>query len=686
MVFVLQSAEAARRNGATVRAVVAASGINSDGRTTGISLPSGYAQGALLEKVYREAEIGLDDLAFMEAHGTGTPVGDPIEASAIGSKLGRGRQAPLPIGSIKTNIGHTEPVSGLAGLMKATLALEHDLVPPSLHAAELNPDIPFDDLNLRVVREALPITRGPRERFAGVNSFGFGGTNAHVVITDAPAWAKAPEAAPKPAAQVLLLSAQSRAALNELALDYAERLEAEPGPGRDRGRRRRAPPRAHAGPPRRSPWTARPTSPPPCGPSARARKRRTPSPARRSTASPRWPSSIPATAASGPAWAARPTRRTRPSAPPSTGSTRLFQVHSDWSLKDGALRRRPGRAPRAHQRLAAADLRHRERFDGGAQGQGAGPLLRPRPQRGRDRGRRGRRNPEPGGCGPGHLLPQPPSGDDARPGHHGGAADAVRGGRGLPQGLPEPRHRRLQQPEGGHGRRAGGRYRGRPQGPVAQAPARAQARPRLRVPRPADGPDREAAAARPRRAEGPGRHHRDGLDRHRQRAGRRPFRRLLLVAQHPRAGALLRGRAGRHPPRRPRLRRGRPARDPDVPCRRRGRAARHRDRHGRRDAPQGLRRRPDRQGGQRRPGSGCAGRRDPAVRRRAEGRRAPADLSVAAPPVPPRRHHRGRRRDEHAPLPPADRIAHRPSTAWSGTASSIRPPCPSWRTTGSTAR
>ena len=228
VVFVLQSAEAARRNGATVRAVVAASGINSDGRTTGISLPSGYAQGALLEKVYREAEIRLDDLAFMEAHGTGTPVGDPIEASAIGSKLGRGRQAPLPIGSIKTNIGHTEPVSGLAGLMKATLALEHDLVPPSLHAAELNPEIPFGELNLHVVREPMKIGRNGRERFAGVNSFGFGGTNAHVVITDAPAWAKAAETAPEPEAQVLLLSAQSRAALNELALDYAERLEAQP--------------------------------------------------------------------------------------------------------------------------------------------------------------------------------------------------------------------------------------------------------------------------------------------------------------------------------------------------------------------------------------------------------------------------------------------------------------------------
>ncbi|WP_336490447.1 SDR family NAD(P)-dependent oxidoreductase [Methylobacterium nigriterrae] len=227
VVLVLQSAEAARRQGRTVRSVIAASGVNSDGRTTGISLPSGYAQGALLEKVYREAEIDLDSVVFVEAHGTGTPVGDPIEASAIGGKLGRGRRAPLPIGSIKTNIGHTEPVSGLAGLLKASLALEHDLAPASLHAAELNPEIRFDDLNLKVLQSALPLERGAKARFAGVNSFGFGGTNAHVVLTDAsPA---AAEASPSPGVparepEVLLLSAQSRAALNDLALDYADRL------------------------------------------------------------------------------------------------------------------------------------------------------------------------------------------------------------------------------------------------------------------------------------------------------------------------------------------------------------------------------------------------------------------------------------------------------------------------------
>ncbi len=227
VVLVLQSAEAAARAGNTVRGVIAASGVNSDGRTTGISLPSGYAQGALLEQVYREAEIDLDAVAFVEAHGTGTPVGDPIEAGAIGGRLGRPRKAPLPIGSIKSNIGHTEPVSGLAGLLKASLALEHDLLPPSLHAAELNPDIAFDDLNLAVATKPLPLPRGRAERFAGVNSFGFGGTNAHVVLTDAkPAARRATGETRAP--EILMLSAQSRAALNELALDYADRLDGAP--------------------------------------------------------------------------------------------------------------------------------------------------------------------------------------------------------------------------------------------------------------------------------------------------------------------------------------------------------------------------------------------------------------------------------------------------------------------------
>ncbi|ACL56934.1 type I polyketide synthase [Methylobacterium nodulans] len=237
VVLVLQSAKAAARAGASVRSVIAASKVNSDGRTTGISLPSGYAQGVLLEEIYREAGIDLDAVSFVEAHGTGTPVGDPIEAGAIGAKLGRARSAPLPIGSIKTNIGHTEPVSGLAGLLKASLALEHDLLPPSLHCDELNPGIRFDELNLSVNTALRPLPRTGPERFAGVNSFGFGGTNAHVILTDpkvtdtkgAAKPVRPAGATPAPAPEVLLVSAQTRAALNDLAEAYADRLEgAEP--------------------------------------------------------------------------------------------------------------------------------------------------------------------------------------------------------------------------------------------------------------------------------------------------------------------------------------------------------------------------------------------------------------------------------------------------------------------------
>ncbi|HEV2542837.1 MAG TPA: SDR family NAD(P)-dependent oxidoreductase, partial [Methylobacterium sp.] len=130
---------------------------------------------------------------------------------------------PLPIGSIKTNIGHTEPTSGLAGLLKASLALENDLLPPSLHAPELNPEIPFEVLKLAVNRAPLALARTKAERFAGVNSFGFGGTNAHVVLTDPAPVAANDEAGRAP--EILLLSAQSRAALNDLALDYAARLD-----------------------------------------------------------------------------------------------------------------------------------------------------------------------------------------------------------------------------------------------------------------------------------------------------------------------------------------------------------------------------------------------------------------------------------------------------------------------------
>ena len=126
--------------------------------------------------------IDSDRLAFVEAHGTGTPVGDPIEATALGRSIGRNRSKPLPIGSIKTNIGHLEPASGLAGVLKAMLALNHGILPPSLHFNEPNPHIDFDAPQSAASARSRCCCRSRREQYAGVNSFGFGGTNAHAVV------------------------------------------------------------------------------------------------------------------------------------------------------------------------------------------------------------------------------------------------------------------------------------------------------------------------------------------------------------------------------------------------------------------------------------------------------------------------------------------------------------------------
>ena len=148
VVLVLKTLKKAIEDGDRIHAVICGSGVNSDGRTSGISLPDEEYQTNLLRAVYRQSGVSPESLAYVEAHGTGTRVGDPVEASALGKALGRFRARPLPVGSIKTNIGHTEPASGLAGLVKAMLVLEHDEAPPSLHFDKPNPNIDFAGLNL----------------------------------------------------------------------------------------------------------------------------------------------------------------------------------------------------------------------------------------------------------------------------------------------------------------------------------------------------------------------------------------------------------------------------------------------------------------------------------------------------------------------------------------------------------
>ena len=179
--IVIQSAQAARRSNRSIHADIAGWGTNSDGRTVGLSMPSSESQFDLLQQVYRRFDLDPESLAFVEAHGTGTRVGDPAEANAIGKSLGRRRKSSLLIGSVKTNIGHLEPASGLAGLLKALLSLKHDILPASLHFKTPNPDIPFEALNLEVAATARRL-ESHADRLAGINSFGFGGSNAHIVL------------------------------------------------------------------------------------------------------------------------------------------------------------------------------------------------------------------------------------------------------------------------------------------------------------------------------------------------------------------------------------------------------------------------------------------------------------------------------------------------------------------------
>ncbi|MBV8192600.1 MAG: type I polyketide synthase, partial [Alphaproteobacteria bacterium] len=182
VVLVLRGMSAAHKARNRIHGVLIGSGVNQDGRTTGLSLPSAQSQRDLLEQVYDRYHVDPADLWFVEAHGTGTRVGDPIEADALGKGLGQKRAQPLPIGSVKSNIGHLEPVSGLAGVLKSLHALREGMLPATLHQQSPNADIPFDELNLRVVGRNW---RRPERRdaaLAGVNSFGFGGTNAHAIL------------------------------------------------------------------------------------------------------------------------------------------------------------------------------------------------------------------------------------------------------------------------------------------------------------------------------------------------------------------------------------------------------------------------------------------------------------------------------------------------------------------------
>jgi phthiocerol/phenolphthiocerol synthesis type-I polyketide synthase C len=229
-IVVLKPLSRALADGDPVYAVIRGSAINQDGRTNGLMAPSRGSQQAVLAEAYRRADLSPGVVGYVEAHGSGTFLGDPIEAEALGTILAEGR-APgsrCLIGSVKTNIGHLEAAAGVAGLIKVALALHHRAIPPSLNFAEPNPHIPFESLPLRVAQTLTPWPENGGRAVAGVSAFGFGGANAHVVLTEAPQ-----VRVPKPVddtvadrAELLPLSARSPEALAELAGRYELALAA----------------------------------------------------------------------------------------------------------------------------------------------------------------------------------------------------------------------------------------------------------------------------------------------------------------------------------------------------------------------------------------------------------------------------------------------------------------------------
>ena len=215
-------------DGDPIHGVIVGTALNQDGHTNGISLPSAEAQARLIRDACSDAGIAPSRIGFVEAHGTGTAVGDPIEAHALAEALcaDRAPDAPLLIGSVKTNLGHLETAAGVAGLVKALLVLKHGQVPANLHFATPNPNIDFKGLKLRVnsTLELFPETDGTR--IVGVNSFGFGGANAHVILEEAPPRPHHTHSdTPIERAWPTVLSARSEDALRGSALQLAQWLD-----------------------------------------------------------------------------------------------------------------------------------------------------------------------------------------------------------------------------------------------------------------------------------------------------------------------------------------------------------------------------------------------------------------------------------------------------------------------------
>ncbi len=223
-IVVLKRLSDAVHNGDPILAILRGSAVNQDGASSGLTVPNGLAQQALIRQALANAKIEPDAVAYVEAHGTGTPLGDPIEVEALDAVFGR-RQIPLVVGSAKANLGHLEAAAGVIGLIKVILSLQHRYIPPQIHCSPFNPQIAWERVSVQI--PTVGMTWPGERRVAGVSSFGLTGTNAHIVVEAAPTL---PGAQTERPLHILTISAKSTSALADLAVSYVRFLERTPEP------------------------------------------------------------------------------------------------------------------------------------------------------------------------------------------------------------------------------------------------------------------------------------------------------------------------------------------------------------------------------------------------------------------------------------------------------------------------
>ncbi|HEY9803144.1 MAG TPA: beta-ketoacyl synthase N-terminal-like domain-containing protein [Leptolyngbyaceae cyanobacterium] len=233
--IVLKRLSDAVADGDNILALIRGSAVNQDGRSSALTVPNGLAQQSVVRTALANAKVEPEQVSYVETHGTGTPLGDPIELKALAGVLGQGRsQHPLMVGSVKTNLGHLEAAAGIAGLIKVVLAMQHQAIPSHLHLKQLNPHIANDQLPIVIPTQLTPWHTAESEaqnpyqkRFAGVSSFGFSGTNCHMVLEEAPTPTYQPGEIDR-STHVLTLSAKSETALAALAKRFEDYLETHP--------------------------------------------------------------------------------------------------------------------------------------------------------------------------------------------------------------------------------------------------------------------------------------------------------------------------------------------------------------------------------------------------------------------------------------------------------------------------